>query len=777
MKHTISTNSPPEALEVNFEGIPQELKARSRWGCWEFKLNEGRWTKVPIDTRTGKFARPNDLSTWSTFGEAQEFYARHKVQGVNGIGFVFSKADHVVGIDLDKCRDPETGELNDFARDVVRKMNSYTELSPSGTGLHIIVAGELPRDGKNLGHIEMYDDKRYFTVTGHALPECPASVKDRDAELKALYYEVTSTKEKAEDPQTPSGNLTPQEEKLIAQGIVRYGQRFQLLWDGGQDADETKSQGDLALCTMLSVLIRRNIQKIDRLFRLSGRMRDKWDEVHYDDGRTYGQVTLETSVSGAVQANKKQEVKPAPRDASTAPPRETDVGNGKRLVAEYGNDLRYCHQMKTWLTWSGERWLLDDMQKIMQYAKETAAAIWQEVADADNESRRNELVKHARASESYAKLKAMAACAQSEPEVAITVDGLDPDHMLFNCKNGTLDLRNSQFWPHQRRDLITKIAPVTYDPDAACPRWKRFVDEIMSGDQEKVAFLQKAAGYSLTGSIVEQCLFFLFGLGRNGKSTFLEILKAKLGSDYACHAAQDTFTQRGIGHIPQDLARMRGSRLVTLPDFEKGMRLNEALLKQVTGGDQVTARHMYKGYFTYTPTSKLWLMGNHKPEIQDATHGMWRRIHVIEFGVQFKKDDSLLGQLLAELPGILNWVVQGCVAWQRDGLEPPRQVQEATASYREEMDLLSEFLQECCILKPGAVVPAATIYEAYTQWAAANQEAQMSKLDFGRALSERGFGTKHGRSGSLRLNIALKADAGGTDTSSDGGPSASAVDD
>ena len=187
------------------------------------------------------------------------------------------------------------------------------------------------------------------------------------------------------------------------------------------------------------------------------------------------------------------------------------------------------------------------------------------------------------------------------------------------------------------------------------------------------------------------------------------------------------------------------------------MRLNEALIKQVTGGDQVTARSMYKSLFTYTPTYKLWLMGNHKPEIQDATHGMWRRIHVIEFGVRFKKVDTLLEQLLTELPGILNWAVQGCQTWQRDGLEPPQEVLEATASYREKMGPLSEFLQTCCIRKPGAVTPAATIYEAYSLWSTASQDGPMKKTAFGKALSERGFGHKHYRGGSLRLEHCFEA--------------------
>jgi putative DNA primase/helicase len=181
----------------------------------------------------------------------------------------------------------------------------------------------------------------------------------------------------------------------------------------------------------------------------------------------------------------------------------------------------------------------------------------------------------------------------------------------------------------------------------------------------------------------------------------------------------------------------------------------------VTGGDQISARPMYKGLFTYRPTYKLWLMGNHKPEIQDQTHGMWRRIHLIEFGVRFDKDNTLRERLLKELPGILNWAMQGCQAWLRDGLEPPREVQEATAAYREEMDILGGFVEDRCVFSPTAVTPVGTLHEDYIRWAEANGEINPLKLGaFGKALSERGVGRKHINCGVGRTGIALRPDKG-----------------
>ncbi len=606
-------------------------------------------------------------------------------------------------------------------------------------------------------------------------------IEDAQAEVLDLYSRLRSKNDQDQPQQTmvvmqapqatemvaaPKGMshqlagaiLGPKDQKLIAKGTANYKQRFQELWGGGNDEGKTANEGDLALCNMLSVLTRRNAGEIDRLVRLSGRMRDKWNEVHYADGRTYGEVTIEKAISGGLGASESPQKAAALKAAAF---HLTDVGNGQRLAARHGRDLRYCSSWGKWFRWNGSLWVTDKTDQVMQLAKETVRSIYSDVANTTDEHVRSELLKHATRSEKFGSLKSMIGSAQSEGGVAISPEEFDQDPWLFNCHNGTLDLRTGEFKGHRRRDLITKLAPVAFDPAALCPRWLDFLKEVMAGNENKISYLQKAAGYSLTGLTREQCLFLFWGYGRNGKTTFLETLKALIGSDYATQAASETFTQRGRGQILSDLAAMRGSRLVTLPDFEKGERLNEALIKQVTGGDQVRARYLYGEWFTYTPQFKLWLMGNHKPEIRDAGDGMWRRIRLVEFAVKVPNPDrTLADKLVQELPGILNWAIQGCLDWQKDGLRAPKEVQDATAGYQAEMDVLGGFLEACCIQKPAAVTPTATIYEAYTQWAAANQEAPMKKVAFGQALTERGFVRKHGRKGSLRQDVAVKAGGG-----------------
>jgi putative DNA primase/helicase len=288
----------------------------------------------------------------------------------------------------------------------------------------------------------------------------------------------------------------------------------------------------------------------------------------------------------------------------------------------------------------------------------------------------------------------------------------------------------------------------------------------MGENDALISFLKRAIGYSLTGITWEQVMFILWGIGKNGKTTFLEVLKALLGKDLARQAGSETFMQKARGgQIPNDLAALKWARLVTAPELERDQHLSESLIKLATGEDEITARFLYGEYFSYKPQFKLWMMANHKPIIRGTDDGIWRRPMLIPFKVQIPESDrdrQLINKLKTELPGILNWALQGCLEWQRNGLGIPREVQDAVAEYRKEMDVLGGFLEERCIRNSRAVTPAATIYEAYTLWAEANGETTpLKQAAFGKALSERGVGRKHCNSGVARIGIALRPESDG----------------
>jgi putative DNA primase/helicase len=442
----------------------------------------------------------------------------------------------------------------------------------------------------------------------------------------------------------------------------------------------------------------------------------------------------------------------------------TDIGNAERLVTQFGESMRFVPVWNRWLVYEDGRWVPDETKHVERFAKDSVRALHAAAKEEKDEAWKNVLLKHARASESNGRVRAMLERARAEPGIAIAHMMLDADPWILNVANGTYDLRVGQLRAHDRHDLMTKRSPVRYLDDARCPHWLAFLDRIMAGRQEMIGFLQRAIGYSLTGSTQEQCLFFLHGSGANGKSTFLEVLRKLLG-DYAVQADFATFLDKKFAGVGNDIARLVGSRLVSSSEVGEGMRLNESLIKTLTGTDTIAARFLYAEAFEFTPNFKIWLAANHKPVIRGSDTAIWRRIRLVPFTVEIpegERDAQLPETLKSELPGILRWAIEGCELWLEETLRPPQDVLIATAQYRKESDILGAFLTECCEVpridpnaeNPGEMrtvadgadgsksqpsAPAKALYQAYSTWTENGGERRMTQTAFGKALTERGF--------------------------------------
>lgn len=417
----------------------------------------------------------------------------------------------------------------------------------------------------------------------------------------------------------------------------------------------------------------------------------------------------------------------------------TDAGNAERFLAHAGERFAYVHAWGSWLHYDGVRWQRDGSGAAVREALATLRATAVEAEKVPDEEHRGAMLKHALDSESSARIGAMLTLGQAMLPVA--TEDLDRDPDLLNVANGTLDLRTGELRPHDRDDWLTRLAPVEYDADATCPLWESFLDRVMGSNERLITFLQRAVGYSLTGHTNEQILLLLYGVGANGKSTFLETLRAIL-ADYSAITDFNTFMKRDSEGARNDLARLVGTRLVSAVEAEAGKPLAEALVKQLTGGDTITARFLFKEYFDFKPQFKIWLAANHKPNVRGSDHGIWRRIRLVPFTVtipEAERDPRLTQKLVGELPGILAWAVRGCVAWRRHGLSMPPEVLAATASYREEMDRFGGFFEEVCVVEDGAIVTAKELYEAYQRWCEANGERARSKKALAMVLRERGF--------------------------------------
>lgn len=759
---------PASAAFFGRESIPPELAERAQWVTWRYVERAGKRTKVPYDPQTGKPASSTDPRTWATLAAALEASQRRRH---DGIGYVFAPDDPFVGVDLDSCLDAG-GIPQPWAQAIIDQLESYTEASPSGSGVHIIVRGELPPGSRRRGQVEMYSAGRFFTFTGLRLEGTPATIAERSGALAQLHAATFADRAAAARPRA-AAPLDIDDAAIIRKALeAQNGAKFRALWNGDAAGYGSASEADAALCGLLAFWTGPDAARIDRLFRQSGLMREKWDQRR--GGSTYGERTIaevlraprehyeqrrgrgSSSAGEALGNYTSSDIPPAAGPAFNL----TEMGNAERLMARYGDKLLYCYNWKRWLVWDGRRWADDEAGQVAKWAKATVRGIYGEAEREEDEQRRKAIAGHAQKSESDKAVRAMISLAQPERPASPADLDSEATAWLLNCRNGTVDLRTGRLMPHDPSRRITKLAPVDYDPAAQCPTFLAFLERIMGGSGELVTFLQRAIGYSLTGDTSEQVLFVPWGAGANGKSTLLEAVAGVMG-DYATRTPPETFmVKRGEG-VPNDVARLRGARFVAAVESEEGQRLAESLVKQMTGGDMLTARFLHAEFFSFKPALKLWLATNHKPVIRGTDNAIWRRIRLIPFTVtipESERDKRLAAKLHDEAAGILAWAVRGCLEWQRDGLTTPAAVLEATEEYRGEMDVLGAFLSDCCVIHRKASATAKALYDAYEAWCEETGERNpLSQRAFGMRLSERGYQRERSNGKHIWRGVGLRS--------------------
>ncbi|WP_208592318.1 phage/plasmid primase, P4 family [Gracilibacillus suaedae] len=443
----------------------------------------------------------------------------------------------------------------------------------------------------------------------------------------------------------------------------------------------------------------------------------------------------------------------------------TEMGNAERLVYRNGEDLKYCVEFEEWLIWNGSTWIEDRKRRIERIAIKTFREMYGEIQDLTDTDERKNLWKWAQSSERSSVF--LNSIARAQAMLPVSQEELNKDKFKLNCANGVVDLKTGQLLNHERDMLITKNTHITYDQNAECPNWLAFLQSIFKKENDEIKFelidfIQKSIGYALTGDTSEQVAFFLWGTGRNGKSTLINIVKDLLG-DYSKQTNADTFTTRiNEGGINNDIARLHGSRFVSAVESEDGQKLSEALIKQLTGGEPITARFLRKEFFEFMPEFKIFFTTNHKPIVKGDDEGIWRRIRLIPFDRTIPKeevDKDLPEKLHDELPGILKWAVDGCLKWQQEGLGEPEEVKNATDEYKEEMDLLASFLNECCVINSEAKVQANELHKEYLTWAESVGEYPMKKRSFNNRLVMKGFQKRKSTGNKLYFfGVGLRSD-------------------
>ncbi len=782
-----------------FDRVPDKLKSMRQWVCHKFP------NKAPlcpfVSERGGlKFASCSDSSTWGSFDDAIK-----QVKAGRAVGIGFQLANGIVGIDIDHCVDG--GEISEIAAEIIEQLQSYTEISPSGTGIHIFCEGKLPGGGRKdpLRGLEMYDSSRYFTVTGNAyldangnaypLRDCSADL----AELYKKYFDDTPPEQTklgrkpapASQEQTASKSASsPQSvRELSDQDILEIafksegGDKFRRLYEGTYSAGEVpaKKDGsvdlssvDFALVNHLAFWFNCDADRIDRVFRSSRIFRKKWDRS-VGGGKTYGQYTIERACKGktqtfvpydrSAQMPKRAEVPlpdppPSPRKTeseavssilpdiedldikpNTAKYTYDDTGNAHRFRDAFYKDLRYNHVDKVWYCWDGQRWGEDQTGEVKRRADLLIERMEDEAKKKDEEFSvpMLKLVKRTRSSKAK---ESMIREAQHLEGIPVLPKAFDRFKDAINVQNGIVELKTGRIRPHKRELMLSMIADVTYDPDAKCPRWMSFLDEITQGDPEEQLYLQRMVGYCLTGSTAEQCVFFLYGNGKNGKSTFLDTISSIMG-DYAKNSEADTvmYKDKGGRGASSDVARLKGARLVTTSEPKEGCRLDEAMVKQMTGGEKVTARMLYRAEIEFKPEFKILMGTNVKPIIKGSDGGIWRRVRMIPFTAQIppeKVDRQLSDKLKAEKSGIFNWALQGAIDWYKQGFPRCSRVDWANEEYRSEMDRMKQFVDDCLVQSTGSSLQASVVFDVYRRWCEQNGERYpMSMSKFSMEMQDR----------------------------------------
>ena len=432
--------------------------------------------------------------------------------------------------------------------------------------------------------------------------------------------------------------------------------------------------------------------------------------------------------------------------------RLTDLGNARRWVQRYGRDYHWCADSSHggWIAWTGSRWQPDRKNRAHHDAKAMSDLVRAEAARAAREAQEKEggeagamaykeWMQWAQASEAGPRIRSVLDIAHSDPLVSIDIDAFDQDPMLFNTPGETLQLYPGEVRPHRREDLLMHQGGVAFDPNARADRWAEFVLEIMGGDVEMAAYLQRIAGYCMTGVLREPAFFIFHGNGRNGKGTFVERIRKVLGT-YAANTPTSTFLAKNDGGIPNDVAALKGRRMVTMSETESGAKLEEALVKQVTGKDPVSARFMRGEFFDFIPLFKAILQTNHQPTVKNMDDGIWSRIFLVPFNVSFKgrEDTTLDAKLDVELPGILNWMLDGVIEWKEKGLSPPERAVKAVAKYKEDMDVIARFLEDCTIRSSMDSTTNPEMFAAWKEWCQENNEREGSQRNFTQRMEARG---------------------------------------
>lgn len=733
-----------------WNSLPNELKTNGLWCVW--RLTEKG--KIPFDVLTGQYAKSNNPSTFHSYQQALKVVSDYYTFDENGKmigGLGLGIFNGYSAIDIDNCRD-ENGTISEVAQEIIDYMQSYTEISPSGKGIRIIFKTNNVID-KNMYYInnrsiglEIYisdNTNKFVTITGNAIFQSEITTVD-------ISYILNKYMKKANVATVDSTQGSFDIEQL--KNALKKDVKFNRLWNStAPGSGSNESEIDLALCNKLAYYLNGNYNAIDETFRNSPYFKSK-DEEHKKKWIVrvdYRDSTIKAAIR-SVQAAKQNVI--------ISEYELNDTGNAHRFIEKFGDKIRYNVDNNKWMIYNGKYWQYDVYNNIKNFAELMIEDMKQQALVVQNEEQRQMLLKNVKRALSSSGKQAFLFEANHLPGIPCTNNDFDKDAFLFNCEDGVINLKTGELIPHDKSLMISKISPIKYSKKNP-EKFIKFVNEIFNNDAELIKYMQKILGYALTGSTKEQCMFMLLGDGSNGKSVLLEILNKVAGSYGAVSEIEVLLEKNNKTANLGEIARLNGIRNVITSESQIGDKLNESRIKMMTSGiEKIVARYLYGNEFEFFPIFKIFMATNHRPIIRGTDNGIWRRIKIIPFNVIFendKRDKELVFKLEQELPEILNWLVEGALLWQKEGLENPTLIDESIKDYRSEMDVVQKWLEESCEIHPSYREKSTELFQNLCNYIAINKEYQMSNTMFGRNMSKK-FSKRRFGGSIYYLGIKLK---------------------
>lgn len=727
-----------------YENLPKELKENALFCLWKYEMRNGRKTKVPYQTN-GKRADSSNKACFSDFDTVANL-----TQSYDGIGMGMFQP--FVAVDIDHCVDG--GKLSDMATDIVETLNSYTEYSPSESGVRIVAkADTLSYDkvkyyinNQKIG-LEVYVagmTNKFVTLTGNTI--CEAPIAERTNEIMAILDKYMQKPVVALNPKKIVGSYLSDESIIEKSAKSKQGEKFSALWNG--EFETSHSEADQALCAVLAFWCGGDTEQMDRLFRKSKLYREKWERNDYREMTLQKALMQTKEFYKPVKSNANTDfndelqrlIELNPADTTKYP--WTDIGAGKLFADFYKAVLRYVPERRTWFDYQAGTWSADiGGLKAMRRCMELANLLHLYALEIKDEHQRKSYMDYSKRWQTHGYRANVLKDAQVHHPISFLE--FDTDPYIFNCSNGTLHLDTGKFTEHISSDLLTKKSSVAYEPSAHSKRWNNFISEIMSNDQERALFLQKVFGYALSGDTHHECMSILYGATtRNGKGTLCESVLKVFGS-YGCTSRPETIAQKNSTNSSQpseDVARLAGIRFVNIAEPGKSLVLNAALVKNMTGNDTINARFLHENSFDFAPQFKLYINTNYLPVVNDMTVFTSGRVIIIPFERHFdesEQDKGLKHEFMKPevQSAILNWLLVGYKQLQLHGLKMPQSVINATDQYEHDSNKTLLFIEDC--LEEGTDYEERTseVYNRYKSWCIENGQYAESMKNFKQSLS------------------------------------------